>query len=249
LEALNFYRIIGNNTNVGDICCCPRDYFDFGVATRELDLAQFDGEGIVGGGGILQNEHRFLQVAKGGKKAVIWGAGLNVEGTEYLFFSKFLDNLGLVGLRDWTNPWQYVPCVTCISPLFDELRDTEPEHDIVCYAHWAGNIDIDAPCINTDGKKEDLVTKLKHLASGRSVISSSYHGIYWALLLQRPVVMIRPFTNKYFGFPCRIPSANKEAAALDLVKRGGAIIPNFLEKCRALNIGFYHQVLRHLTLS
>ena len=91
-----------------------------------------------------------------------------------------------------------------MSPLFD--APPAPTEDVVFYAH-AGktatmgiNIPPDMP--TADNHCASLQEALHFIASGRTVISNSYHGVYWGLLMGRKVLCL-PFSNKFGGY--RLP--------------------------------------------
>ena len=84
---------------------------------------------------------------------------------------------------------QWTPCPSCMHPVFDE--PIEIEHAVVRYSA-ARRIDVsngaDPHMTNEDGTIEHAV---RFLGSGEKVITSSYHGAYWARLLGRKVEMVR----------------------------------------------------------
>lgn len=91
--------------------------------------------------------------------------------------------------RDWMPELsRRVPCASCMHPAFDEVLDAKPQHDVVRYSA-ARRVEVQAPSdaphmTNEDGTIEEAIA---FLASGRKVITSSYHGAYWAQLLGRDV--------------------------------------------------------------
>jgi hypothetical protein len=91
--------------------------------------------------------------------------------------------------------------VTCVDPGFD--TPPAPRHAVVAYVHHWRTPEMgltfppDLPVM--DNTAADLPTALAHIAGGETVISNSYHGTYWALLMGRRVLCI-PFSGKFGHF-------------------------------------------------
>lgn len=45
----------------------------------------------------------------------------------------------------------------------------------------------------------DFGAAIRFIASGRVVLSNSYHGVYWGLLLGKKVLCV-PFSNKFYNY-------------------------------------------------
>ena len=72
--------------------------------------------------------------------------------------------------------------------------------------------------------------------SGETVITNSFHGTYWALLLKRKVVCI-PFSSKFYGF--RYPPAYCTDGDWRKAARQASVRPDALEDARHHNLKFY----------
>jgi hypothetical protein len=99
----------------------------------------------------------------------------------------------------------------------------------------------------TNRQRADFLTKvLMFLSSGKTVLTNSYHGAYWALLMHRPVVIFHPFSNRFYGFKPKVSFADESNWQRQLAH---AETPpkDYLDECRYLNVQFGRKVTRLLT--
>lgn len=250
---LNIHRI--DPENIGDLACSPIHYFP---SLRGCKTADIGGEWdathayIVGGGGLLNGlwQDRLVNLADGGTPAIAWGIGCNVHGSAAFVWPKFLDTYALVGLRDWGNPWKCVPCPSCLHPSFDEVRETEPRYPCVIYEHHLMPLPISCqagPRLSNRQPLTAFVDVLRFLAQGRVVISNSFHGLYWAMLLNRPTLCFQPFSNRFYCFQNR-PVYCDENDWQKKLETAGESRPEYLSDCRERNTDFYHEVAKLLDL-
>jgi hypothetical protein len=127
-----------------------------------------------------------------------------------------------------------------MSPLFDEVRP-EPQHEVVAY--W--NAQKRQPAF--DGvpamdNEQPFAGVLRHLASGRGVVTNSYHGVYWATLLGRPVVVWKPYSVKFHRFK-HPPMLCEPGDGWRTMLNKALVYPEALEECRAANRLFYAAVV------
>lgn len=227
--------------NVGDLFSDVKRYFEVpkGMETEAFDSddlwEESDAEVFVfGGGGMLHGEWtgRMNDFAFGGgkeRKLVAWGIGINGHGETKRVWPKFLDEFDLVGLRDWDSPWRFVPCVSCLNKVFDR-RLKEPKNETVVFNHREFPTGLDL-LPSMENHEVSLGKVIKFLGSAREVVTSSYHGAYWSLLLGKRVKVERFWSNKFQGLvrePERLPEGFSEEG--------------YLEKCRRLNLGFMEEM-------
>jgi len=204
LEAMTAQRRVVNvhflSKNCGDANCGPSHYFP-GMEERSTSQPAVPCDvAIFGGGGIYQDcaYQRAKQYQALGAKVVIWGAGIVTEdrdrGMTPWTWREFGDLAGLCGLRE-PSPWEFVPCPSCMSSLFDRYRGTEPQHDVVYYNHPDKPVRDGEPRM-TNYQTTDLEPVLLFLASGRKVVTSSYHGRIWATWLGRDVELDGPAAER-----------------------------------------------------
>lgn len=226
---------IKNSSNVGDEYCAPAHYFPikarYGITTRPREKSI-----IYGGGAIAKSVQKYNSRYKP-KKSFLWGVGntdrdINKKPESLDVYKDFI----LSGIRDYnvvkesTNKKNiiWVPCSSCMSPLFDNIP--APEKEVVFYGHKRMS-----PMQEMNNDNMDFKKVIEHLGRGETVVTSSYHGVYWATLLNRKVVCI-PFGSKFFGFkhpPTIVEKYNGQK---------GRNYPYALEECRKKNIDFWEKI-------
>ena len=241
-------------TNIGDQVSSPVDYFwplqaaqkmDWNCDLDELARAPV----IVGGGGLLNpilSEKLVRLVLLKKEPIVFWGVGTNMHNQKESFYPKFLNTVDMVGLRDFGNPFEYVPCPSCLHAALD--RQFPIQHDFVIYEHAHHTIGIEpsAPRMANNQPKENMDAVIQFLSSGELVITNTFHGCYWALLLNRRALIYRPYSNRFFFFKPETvfcDAENWRAKARDAIPA-----PGYLEECRLLNHRFAEKVFRLLKL-
>lgn len=257
------------NQNIGDRECMPLSYFARMANThlRIVDMSLTDplvssleNQLVVLGGGGLLNPwcwHEAIQPLLERKNKVIgWGIGHHHDNVPAHLYSKVpttdwrtsleryrqdypLEKLWLCGVRDYGQSFEYVPCSTCMSPLFD--RAYRVPHEVLVYQHGALEpIQIaDCPTMSNvgDSTSEQVIA---FLASGRYVITNSYHGAYWGVLLGRKVVVYEPWCSKFRMLRFALPTCTREDWSEKLGQ--STSYPGALAECRRLNVRFAKKV-------
>jgi len=251
MEIVNIYR--KNTSNTGDKFSTPTKYFDFLKNVRTLDITelppdQFSKEIedkiiIFGGGGFLEQDYfkDYMKVLLEAKTKLLvgWGIGHNVHGAcDMLYDShKYSEKFDLLGVRDSTSYFRWVPCVSCMHPIFD--KTFEIKNKIVIYEHKnfpLKNLELDFPKMKNGDSFEDIIN---FLGSAELVITNSYHGAYWATLLQRRVIVMQPFSSKFFGFRHPLIVANNfDVKDVDNIPT----YHNALKEAREANLKFSEKV-------
>lgn len=267
-----------SDPNVGDRLCSPYLYFRKSYPNafhREIEIPWGRGVArvkrqvlkkirdsanliVIGGGGLLGADYFRRDLAfwtAGGAPTALWGAGHNAHDPQAVAQS-FPDEseydqlvpFSAIGLRDWGPGFVWVPCASCMNPLFDkkagngngtlfvihrDLRnDTEAVRAILARAEGDHEIAFN------DENAESFVGKL---VAARQVVTTSYHGAYWATLLQKPVVAIGGGT-KVGMLKHKIPLS--DAQSWPDVMRDAPIYPESLEECRDRNSEFNAHLVR-----
>ncbi|MEO1640978.1 MAG: hypothetical protein AAFU41_17210 [Pseudomonadota bacterium] len=203
------FQHLRDTPNIGDQACSPFDYFDWGDASvsdvRADDTPAYD-IGIYGGGKIFRGLASYAGVRYGaGLTNVAWGVGTVQSFPLSLSYWKARRRMTLIGSRDYgDNRYSYAPCASCMAPYFD--APPAPQHEVVFYAHAGktAKMGMMAPegMPVADNHAATLREALTFIASGATVVSNSYHGVYWGLLMGRRVLCV-PFSNKFGGY--RLP--------------------------------------------
>lgn len=200
------FQHLRDTQNVGDRSCSPFDYLDWGDATasdlRDDDTPEYD-IGIYGGGKIFGGLSSYQGVRRRkGATNIAWGVGTVQTFRFSPRYRKARKLMDLVGSRDYgDNRYRYAPCPSCLAPFFD--APPAPVHEVVFYAHAGktGGMKMTAPpgMPVLTNECDDLDTALRFIASGATVVSNSYHGVYWALLMGRRTLCV-PFSNKFNNY-------------------------------------------------
>ena len=233
--------------------CYPVDYFAFApplefhsIGTparqskhwpeREYDL-------LVGGGGLLYQGFRdtLKLMLSGANRSIFWGGGSNTHGGDDLEDDcKLLGEIDLVGVRDYGLPFRWVPCVSCMHGYFDE--PIQREREVVVYEHQDYPIEISggAGFARMDNRESDFSKVIHFLGSAESVITSSYHGAYWATLLGCKVVVANSFSSKFKRFK-HAPVISSQENIRDSLKQAQDY-SDALGECREANKEFARDV-------
>lgn len=261
---INIYE--KDTKNIGDLSCAPCLYFpklsknaiSIGIKSFSF-IPDITGKIIiVGGGGLFlpyfESEIKnILQLAKN-NKVVIWGVGFdNYIGEKVNKIN--LSQATLVGIRDFAqSDYNYVPCASCLSPLFDTYRNNKISHKYAFYLHndYSKNIiDItsDIPvAFNKD--LQSLDESLKFLSSAEYIFTNSFHGLYWATLLGKKVAVLPWYHNGKVGFSNKFQSFKykpvyiKDIYCFEKYIYEMKSYPNALQECRNINNAFYKQVIK-----
>jgi hypothetical protein len=249
-----------NPDNLAEQVCRPTVYFKELAEVKVLpnkieDLEVFAKNAVIfGGSGLFYYDTAPVLVEALDRKRfpmVLWGGGANQHGDHLVRWPEWTKKFDLVGLRDFGNPWDYVPCPSCMSPFFDEARASSPKHDLVVYEHPRCPIDglRGFPRMDNKHKAGMFRDVLMFLASGRTLVTSSYHGVYWGMLLGRKVLCWKPWSSKFYGLEplyYLVNDQNWNKVHKDIPKNGR--VENYLEGCRQLNVYFAEKVFKLLKL-
>lgn len=227
-----------NLPNLGDRLCRPDLYFDLPLASNVGWYEIPPGNCLVGGGGAIH--WRLEDLGLSDRRVITWGTGWVYR--EFRLLPR-PDGIELYGSRDWGqyDADYWVPCASCMHEAFD--REYEIEREVVGF--WNPDFDrpsIDIPYIENRADEHEVFA---WLASAETVITSSYHGAYWASLLGRKVLLVDIYSGKFTHFhssmqPLVVTAENWREAKP--VASSGA-----LERCREANRKFYALVRERMT--
>jgi len=253
--------------NAGDRECVPLvrhwDLASAGLERRELSLhsdetAQLRGQTVVLGGGGVLNPHDWPRVVvplvERGNRVIAWAIGHHHDHYHWSaaeigdwrtspadYESRYpLDRLAMASVRDAGTRFEYVPDSSCASAVFD--RDYAIEHRAVVYGQGALDpIAIEGlpTILNTWEYPFEQIAAF--LGSGECVITNSYHGAYWALLLGRKVLVYEPWCSKWLLMPWRITTCDRRNWRRRLRRARGAP-DDVLDESRRRNRDFAERV-------
>lgn len=240
----NVFHCTANN--VGDLMCGPGQYL-WPAVNKPIPVKpprQYLERVVLGGGQIFGQLLDVLSSVKDYNpraKSVAWGVGLPPKGKQdkaVRSVAKFFD---LFGTRnyDWREHLDFVPCASCLMPAFDNPES--PKHEVVFFLHQNKGDPVDVPDgapvrLNTAAPGHEIV---EFIASGETVVTSSYHGVYWAQLLGRRVICI-PYNDKFTVLQHNptVASASEWRRAISAATRA----PEMLEEYRLINRQFAKRV-------
>jgi len=261
LKLINFY--IKDTTNVGDLTVSPFDYYDFDFPTERVDMRLLsDSMGLIrnnvlifGGGGLIHLPSTdynkgvigYLEelCSSPARVRIAWGIGHNIHDTEYIEYPKyFLDSFDLIGRRDDIScpGTDYVPCVSCKSKLIKKSKKIK--HKTVIFAHGSG-IDINLQVPKIDAPECTFEEAIQFLSSAQNVITNSYHGAYWARLLDKNTIVYRPFSSKFHAISSDITFCDDEFEVQQAILNP-KYNPKYLSACRRRNDAFFKKVSRYI---
>lgn len=239
------------NDNIGDVASGPFPYFGELKNLKVLPIEHWGDDlelAVIGGGGLIAPGLMdvLYQSLPLSRLNILWGVGTNVHETRAPVWPSWLDRFCLVGLRDYGNPYEYVPCASCMSPLFDPGDKPAPPHQMVVYSHHAFPIPIlGVPRLSNWGTVT-LADVIAFMASGEIVVTNSYHGVYWSQLLGKRVILWHPFSNRFHNFQHQ-PVICDEKNTFERASEVASDLPvSFLTECRERNIDFKNKVMSFL---
>lgn len=269
-SVINLHRY--DPTNIGDFYCGPHHYFE-PLKNKHLDIFDYKREDIavrenfkekivqnsliIGGGGLLNREgftiqmDLFEKLGAKGKKTVLWGVGHNSKYKHtYGKINKYsvdTSKFGLVGVRDYSMKEEWVPCVSCMHPIFDTKFDVKNEIGIIFHKKTLRNKSVlkkfsHFPSTSNDAVFEDVV---QFIGETDTVLTDSYHAMYWSLMLGKKV-MVFPNSSKFYDFKYQpvISSFQNFEKDLKKVKAYSGV----LEECREINLKFAEKTFDYLNI-
>ena len=254
MEIYNVFR--RDETNAGDWFSPAFRYFSFlGEKTIDIfsdEIPEAPSILVFGGGGLISPDDSFQRIQRffdAGHNCIAWGLGENWTINKDdgfltqspLYYPEWLSKFNVLGMRDFCNPGEHVPCASCFHPAFDKKYEVTREYGV--YQHKRIPIPSMGHEVNSnDGA--DMDAKIAFLGGCETVITNSYHGIYWAKLLGKKVISI-PFASKFYG----IDESIKHCPPWDIdLSRVSEADENrlFLAECRQKNELFAEMVKNYI---
>jgi hypothetical protein len=239
------FKHIRNTDNIGDRSCCPADHLAFDDAVAmDLDEPTPPCDAVVFGGGKIFGSlaSKMTPNDRLARQRIAWGVS-TVQSSVFAFrYALSRRQMSMVGSRDYGDArYDYAPCVTCMSPLFDQAYETR--HDLVFYLHKTKSqelgLDIPAGAPVLDNFCDSMEAAIEFIGSGDVVVSNSYHGVYWALLLGKKVLCL-PFSKKFAHY--RLPPGYSTPTRWQKDAGKAVAQPDMLAICRHASRTFEHKV-------
>jgi len=143
------------------------------------------------------------KISKDSAPRVIWGAGHNGEVTKKskgtFVYPNYLAEYKLIGVRDFNQNLPWVPCASCMHPALNKTYSIK--NDIIWFEHkkqFIKDFGYDSiPRFVNSGSNIEQTIEL--LGSANIIITNSYHGAYWGTLLKKRVVVVGPWSTKFYA--------------------------------------------------
>lgn len=230
----------------------------------------FDSSGVflcvIGGGGLVPTMSVFERAMKNFPRSVIWGIGFHQDSDIFdrSRYSRSIAKALRVGMRDFFGIWPYVPCVSCMHPALS--WEALPEHELVVYESQVFRVDtpllsgapkddnFGAPLNAQPGSREQrelLDARMRHviefLLSGKTVVTRSWHGAFWSMLLGRRTIVYKPWSSKFMLMPPEVEIAYTESDLKRLLDIGYGPVPRRrLRDSRRINRAFYSSICEEI---
>lgn len=178
----------------------------------------------------------------------LWGAGHNKEMTkktkEPLFYPRFLRKFAKVGIRDFNTQFTWAPCASCMHPA---LRKFYPiKNQIIFYEHkkqLLKSTDFSPrPVPRFINSGNNIEQTIELLGSASIILTNSYHGAYWGILLGKKVIIVEPWSSKFFNFKHQPFTLNKGEDFMNILD-SVPTYPNALDECVAATETFWKEIL------
>jgi len=201
-------------------------------APGEYDVAVFGGGLYPKTQRIGQWIHKNKELGAKGTIMVGWGVGSN--------WGKLDDsNFELFSQRENFDNW--APCPSCMMSLLDRYRTKNPDYQAVFYQ----NDGLESLTSMTNKKlgpilgnhHDSLEEIIKFLASGKVVVTSSFHGMFWATMLGRKVGVV-PIRKKLRDAKW-VPVYIRDPGNWHRVVNEGKAYPGALDEARSKTLEFY----------
>ena len=240
------------SSNVGDDNCSPIQYFPFEgfnvekitlteqrEAFRNGALMKNSEDRYVIGGGFFDLKH--FKCFAHSRQSVFWGGGIRDIHKNVNWLTRrqkklpFSENIRY-GVRDYGFGHDWVPCVSCMSPLFDASYEVKRDYGV--FQHHRKEIKL--PFDKRVNDNVSFADAVRFLAESECVITNSYHGAYWSILLGKRVFLFNEINQKTRTFKW-MPMLCEGDEWRD--KKRAPFYPEALEEARGRNEMFYQEVL------
>ena len=256
-QKLHFINCI-NYENVGDWLASPLNYFAeyftgrYNIVVHDASFIKWNDiepcdAVILGGGGLLENEpvmqEYINRILDSCGCVIAWSVGFHRRSKEPCLPEVDYSRFALISIRDYDYPVKldYVPCVTCLLPQLQKKRTTKRDIGIINHT----SIPITGTKFDTIDNAAGIDAITDFIAESDSILTSSYHGAYWSLLMKKKTVISHVWANKFEYFE-RKPAILTDPSAQGLMNSFSSLDPKsydgWLEECIEHNLAFFEKV-------
>lgn len=202
---------------------------------------------ILGGGGLIDCmdgwNRKINSILDKSENVIYWGGGFNRHTgrkiTEQIDISRFL----LFGVRDKIDGLIWVPCPSCLSDRLKLKYPIKRKIGVVFHSEFVNQGLKKYDWIDNHARMEDII---EFIGGSEIVLTSSYHAMYWATLMNKRVVIFNVFSDKFLKFPYPPSVFNDD---LEEAIDKSVNYPNALFECVEANERFFNTVSSTLHIS
>ena len=249
--------------NAGDWLASPLNYFAdyftsrYSIVYHTLEYIKWneispDDAVILGGGGLLENEpliqewiNRLLDICG---CVIAWGVGFHRRDEDLFSLPKIdYSRFALITVRDYKHPagLEYLPCVTCMLPQLYKKHDIKREIGVINHISYA-LVESGFPILDNSVGIDEITD---FIAESETILTTSYHAAYWALLMGKKTIISYAWANKFQYFKRKpvildelsIKTVSEAMSSAEIKSYEG-----WLDECRELNIAFFDRVKKLL---
>lgn len=174
-----------------------------------------------------------------------WGGGYNGEYSKKIKanfeWPGFMVEFDKVGVRDWGQSLPWTPCASCMHPGLRKKYSIK--NDVVFFEHkkqLLKDFGTDSiPRFINSGSNVDQTIEL--LGSANIILTNSYHGAYWGVLLKKKVIVVGAWGAKFYALKHAPHILDKNEAwqsAVDQIQ----ICDTALDECVSANEAFWNSI-------
>jgi hypothetical protein len=131
---------------------------------------------------------------------MIWGAGHNGEYNKKLkdlSYPEWLPLFDKIGVRDYAQGYKWQPCASCMHPALRKKYTIK--NRVIWFEHKKQLIkdfgSESIPRFVNSGNNIDQTIEL--LGTAETILTNSYHGAFWGVLLKKKVIVVNPWSSKF----------------------------------------------------
>lgn len=249
---MNIYAHRRDANNPGDYWSSPGVWLNAQLPGELFDykkLADITGQTvdnlIIGGGGLGEKFLKCCNIFLTNntvRHTVIWGTAWEQNRSD---LQNFANRCSLIGVREWytdtQNQQQWVPCASVLHSRLPILTKHQPTQDWLIVDHWKRKtIKFKLPHTRMTNYKSSINQIVTAIADHNIVLTSSYHVVYWSILLKRRVVFVsNPWVPKVDHMRWPIPCA--DTFSWQLIDHAH-IYPDAYKQARQANLDFLSQI-------
>lgn len=238
--------------NAGDKNASPRLYFKDDSSLKKITIISHDmyilknysifkdDIVILGGGGLIDCidlwNNRINCILKKSRNVVYWGGGFNKHNDRNINTKVDISRFALFGVRDKIDGYRWVPCASCMNSLLRKKYTKKREIGVVFHREFTKEEFFKFDYINNYSNIEDIIS---FIGESDVIFTSSYHAMYWATLMNKKVILIDSFSNKFENFPYKAVIYEGD---IDAAIKSAKNYPNAMQDSIDATMDFFQEI-------